>query len=113
MAAAHAAGLNGPVFNAYGFGGYLIFAGIAPSIDGRVDLYGDAYLQEVVDATMGQRPGTLSELLDRRAIQWTLLQPEMPAVAELDRLLGWRRIYADDHAVVHARIGPETTPQHP
>jgi hypothetical protein len=113
VAAAHAAGLNGPVFNAYGFGGYLIFTGIAPYIDGRVDLYGDAYVEQVVDVTLGQRPGGLSELLDRRGIQWTLLQPEMPAVGELDRLPGWRRVYADDHAVVHARIDPAAALQRP
>src|SRR6185312_14367608 len=91
VAAAHAAGFDGPVFNAYGFGGYLIFAGIAPYIDGRVDLYGDAYLEEAIDVAQGQRPaGALSKLLDRRGIQWTLLQPEMPAVAELDHMPGWR-----------------------
>ncbi len=113
VAAARAAGLDGPVLNAYGFGGYLIFAGIAPYIDGRVDLYGDAYLREVIDATMGQRPGALSELLDRRAIEWTLLQPEMPAVFEFDHMPGWRRVYADDHAVVHARVGSKVARQAP
>ena len=30
-----------PVLNSYGFGGALIFNGIAPYIDGRVDMYGD------------------------------------------------------------------------
>src|SRR6185437_291007 len=35
LAAAAAAGITGPVFNAYDFGGYLVFAGVAPFVDGR------------------------------------------------------------------------------
>ncbi|MCW2284831.1 hypothetical protein M2323_002815 [Rhodoblastus acidophilus] len=34
---------------------------------------------------------------------WTLLQPDAPAIAAFDRLDGWRRLYADEFAVVHVR----------
>ena len=41
-----------PVFNTYSFGGPLIRNGIAPFIDGRADMYGDAFIiqhQKIVD----------------------------------------------------------------
>ena len=42
-------------------------------------------------------------LLDEYQIGATLLTPSTPAVALLDRLPDWKRIYSDDVAVVHAR----------
>jgi len=103
LAEARAAGLNGHVLNAYDFGGYLIFSGIEPFVDGRIDMYGDAFIRDYADA-MGAKGDALPRLLDRYQIQWTLLQPSMQAVEALDRLSSWQRIYADDHAVVHRRI---------
>jgi hypothetical protein len=103
LAAAHSAGLEGPMFNAYVFGGYLIFAGTAPYIDGRVDLYGDAFVREVGDAMTLSNPDALPELLERHDIAWTLLQAGTPVAVQLDRMPGWRRVYADEFAVVHER----------
>lgn len=105
LAAARSAGVSGPVLNSYNFGGYLIDAGIAPFIDGRVDLYGDAFVHRYMDA-MSDDGNALAEVLDRYRIGWTLLQPDMQAVAALDRLPGWRRVYADDAAVVYVRRAP-------
>ena len=45
-------------------------------------------------------------LLDEYRIEATLLMPATPAVALLDRLTDWRRVYADDIAVVHVRRIP-------
>ncbi len=102
LAAARDAGVAGPVFNSYDFGGYLVFAGIAPFIDGRVDLYGDAFVHRYVDA-MSDQGNALAHVLDRYRIGWALIEPGMPSIAGFDRLPGWRRIYADDVAVVYAR----------
>jgi hypothetical protein len=44
------------------------------------------------------------KLLDEYKIDATLLEPETPAVALLDRLPGWKRVYSDDVAVVHKRL---------
>ena len=33
-----------PVLNNYDFGGYLIFFGVKVFVDGRTDMYGDAFL---------------------------------------------------------------------
>ena len=45
----------------------------------------------------------LPRLLAEYHITWTLLGAKTPAVVLLDHLPGWRRLYADDIAVVHAR----------
>ena len=101
--AAREAGLEGPVLNAYEFGGYLIFSGVSPFIDGRTDLYGDEFVRLYLGAVNSTRPGSLQHLLKRYDIGWTLLPPQLPAVSLLDHLPGWRRVYEDATAVVHAR----------
>jgi hypothetical protein len=104
--AVRAAGLYeaGPILNEYVFGGYLEFAGIAPFIDGRGELYGAHYLTRYRHALDLRNVADFERLLDDYHIQTTLLVPQTPAVALLDRLPGWRRVYADDIAVVHQRV---------
>lgn len=102
--AALAAAPPGPVFNAYEFGGYLIYSGIPPYIDARADFYGDAFVARFYRAVTLDPPDLLPQLLEQHRIGWTLLQPELPAVALLDRLPGWRRLHADATAVVHVRV---------
>jgi len=93
----------GPVLNDYNFGGYLIHEGIAPFIDGRSELYGGAFIARHHRAlALQDLPGFL-DLLEQYKIGVTLFAPERPAVALLDRLPQWERIYADDVAVVHIR----------
>jgi hypothetical protein len=104
VAAARKAGLTGPVFNAYDFGGYLIFAGLHPFDDGRIDLYGDRFMADYMDA-VAARDDALPRLIERYHIAWALLAPDMPAAQALGRLPGWRRVYADADAVVYRR-GP-------
>jgi hypothetical protein len=103
LAAAKAAGVTGPVLNAYNFGGYLIFAGIPPFVDGRVDLYGDAFMRNYIDAVSAQGDA-LPQLLERYHIAWTLLEPSMAAVGLLDHAPGWERVYGDSSAVIHRRV---------
>jgi hypothetical protein len=93
------------VFNDYHFGGYLIYAGLSPYIDGRTDLYGANFtLRQHAAVTLADLPG-LAAILADPAIEATLLTPRTPAVAWLDRDPGWRRLYADATAVVHVRTG--------
>jgi hypothetical protein len=87
----------GPVFNDYEFGGYLIFSGIAPFVDGRADMYGDDFLRRYADVA------AMPDILDQYHVAWTLLERHDPRAALLDRLPGWQRIYDDDIAVVHRR----------
>ena len=93
----------GPVFNDYGFGGYMISAGVAPFIDGRAELYGGAFVARHHRAVTLENLPDLLKLLDEYNIGATLLPPTRPAVALLDRLPGWERLYSDELAVVHVR----------
>jgi hypothetical protein len=98
-------GRSGPILNDYDFGGYLDYIGIAPFIDGRTELYGSAFTLRYHRATTLQDLPDFLRLLQEYKIQATLLAPETPAVALLDRLPDWQRIYSDEIAVVHVRRG--------
>jgi hypothetical protein len=108
LAAVAADHVEGPVLNDYEFGGYLIFRGTKPFIDGRY-LYGDAFIRRFVEATQVSSD-QLPHLLSEYGIRWTLFSARRPAVILLDHLPGWRRLYADDIAVVHVRDDETTSP---
>jgi hypothetical protein len=94
----------GPVLNDYLFGGYLIFVGIPTFIDGRGELYGGQFIaRHSRDLSLADLPDFL-KLLDQYKFGATLLAPDTPAVALLDRLPDWQRVYSDDVAVVHKRL---------
>ncbi len=94
---AQAMNLQGPVLNAYNFGGYLIFRGVAPFIDGRVELYRQDFVTR--DFALDQFPA----LLDEYRIGWTIFDPGNPRNLLLDRMPGWRRAYADTTAQIYVR----------
>jgi hypothetical protein len=104
-AAVASAGLAkaGPVLNDYSFGGYLIFAGIPTFIDGRSELYGGQFIVRYNRDVSLADLGDFLKLLDQYKFGATLLEPDTPAVALLDRLPDWQRVYSDDVAVVHKR----------
>ncbi len=97
LAAVQARGITGPVLNAYNFGGYLIFQGYAPFVDGRADMYGNDFMTRY--GALDQLPG----LLEQYAIAWTIFEPGNPRAVVMDHLSGWSRLFADDGAVVHVR----------
>lgn len=98
----------GPVFNDYELGGYLIFSGIKPFIDGRNVLYGDDFLTRYMNAKNLSSASALIDILHEYGVGWTLLSAHTPAVALLDHLQGWRRLYADEQHVVHVRDTPSS-----
>ena len=93
----------GPVLNDYSFGGYLIFAGIPTFIDGRGELYGGEFIVRYNRDVSLADLGDFLKLLDQYKFGATLLAPDTPAVALLDRLPEWQRVYSDEVAVVHKR----------
>ncbi len=105
--AAAVAALNkahvGPVFNDYNFGGYLVYEGIPTFIDGRTELFGTAFVDRYYNAITLSDLADFERLLKQYDIQATLLAPDDAAVAYLDRMPGWHRLYADNIAVVHVR----------
>lgn len=90
------------VLNHYGFGGYLIFSGVKPYVDGRTDLFGDAFLDNY-DRIVAANPQALDEALTKNAVDWTIFPPSEPIARALDTRPGWVRLYKDNYAVVHAR----------
>ena len=91
------------IFNDYAFGGYLIFRGIPVFVDGRADMYGDAFIGQIFD-DMVLAPGSdLESLMGKFRIDAILLNADRPAVKLLDRMPAWERVYADKMAVAYIR----------
>ena len=91
------------VFNDYDFGGYLIANGVAPFIDGRTELYGEKFFVDHNAASGLMEPDNLFRLLDRYAIEATLMRTQSAATKLLDHMDGWQKVYADDIATIHVR----------
>lgn len=95
--------IGGRVLNEYGFGDYLIFSGVAPFIDGRAELYGDAFLKRYQQAIWGITDD-LPKLLDEYQITWAIFSTRSYGATLMAHFPDWRRIYAGRIAVVYARI---------
>ncbi len=92
-----------PVLNGYTFGGPLILAGIRPYIDGRADMYGDAFFTDYNQITQGDI-ARFNRAVDRYDIRWTMLPPGNAALIKaLDASPRWRRLYADRIGIIHVR----------
>jgi len=104
VAAVPPATARAPVLNDYSFGGYLIGQGIAPFVDGRAELYGDAFLQDYARLLAPDR-AALARTLETRRIGWTILVPGTPIARAMDETPGWRRLRADRWSVIHVRSG--------
>ena len=102
IAAVKQAKIIGNVLNSHAFGGYLIFEGIRPFVDGRVELYGDQFLQRYFDAMKLINPDEAAQLLKQYDIRWALLQPNEP-IAFMLKADGWVQVYRDRSAIVLAK----------
>lgn len=98
---------NRPMLNGYSFGGPLILAGIKPYIDGRSDMYGDAFVKEYKAITDGDA-AAFRRAVERWDLQWAMTPFKYERlVGLLDREPGWRRIHADAVGVIHVRSAAE------
>jgi len=94
----------GPMYNTYGYGGYLIWA--LPQqkvfIDGRGDLYevGGAFSDYLEAANL--KPGAFAVLRAYR-IQSCLLDRSEPLATVLSNHPDWRTVYSDDLSVLLVR----------
>ena len=96
--------LSGPVFNAYGFGGYLIAA--LPEqrvfIDGRSEPYeSDGVLSDYLQITE-LKPSAFT-LLEVYGIRACLLEQEQALVTVLRQMPEWRQVYSDSTSVLFVR----------
>jgi hypothetical protein len=97
------ADVTGPVLNDYDFGGYLIFRGVPTFFDGRTLPFGKQFALDYFDAIAVGAGDKLERLAEAYRVSWTLLRPRSAAALHFDHSPGWRRLYADDVAVVHVR----------
>ena len=97
---AQSQGIEGPVLNAYEFGGYLISRGIPVFIDGRADLYDEKVLGPYLDAVRDGSPAALDDVIRDFKITWVLIRPDSPARAYFDSRAQWQHLYEDKAAVI-------------
>jgi hypothetical protein len=91
------------VLNDLPFGGYLIWRQIPVFVDGRAELYGEAFDVAYYRAMQLKDVNQFLEMLGKWKIDAVLLTPNTPAASLLDHVGGWRRAYADGNAVLHVR----------
>ncbi|MEO6579676.1 MAG: hypothetical protein ABIN83_00810 [Sphingomicrobium sp.] len=90
-----------PGLNDYSFGGSLIRSGIRPYIDGRADMYGDAFVIDYQHILSGDR-AAFDRASERYGLQWTMIGPRYSKlIKRLDSDPAWERIYADRITVIH------------
>jgi hypothetical protein len=101
-----------PIFNSYGFGGYLIWAR-GPEhkvfIDGRTEPYEErGVYSDYLQATLLE-PGAL-DVLHKYGIRACLLEHDEPLANVLVALPEWQRVYVDQNAAIFVRrSGAEST----
>jgi hypothetical protein len=95
---------EGKIYNDYLFGGYLIFRGIPTFIDGRSDqLFAGGFLGDLY-RTLDGSARDFRALLDRHDIRFALVRPNTRDAHVLDEGEGWRKLYADDAAILYERV---------
>jgi hypothetical protein len=95
---------KGPIFNYYGWGGYLIFKLYPVTrvfIDGRADLYGDHLMEQCTNSyyLMDGWRETLSEW----RIQTVIVPADSPLATGLHRAPRWVQSYGDSKSVIFSR----------
>jgi hypothetical protein len=91
-----------PMLNHYNWGGYLIWK-LYPEyrvfIDGRADLYGDAFMDDLA-TTYYLRGNSWRNTFEKWQIRTVVLPPDAPLVTALRALPEWKIIYSDNQAVI-------------
>ena len=108
----------GPLFNSYGFGGYMVEAGYRTFIDGRSELFEQTgVLDDYMHITM-LKPGAM-QVLNGYGIRACLLQRDEPLSTVLASIPDWQKVYSDnvsalyvkrDGGDVHGQTAAESVP---
>lgn len=106
--------IPGPMFNSYGYGGYLVFSRWPEQkvfIDGRGDLYEMNGVFSDFLAIANIKPNVFA-VLQVYGIQSCLLDKNEPLATVLAALPGWQRLYSDGVSVLYVRrtASDETLP---
>ncbi len=96
-----------PVFNEPILGGYLIykFPKLRVFIDGRCELYGEAFLQDFVAAW--RDPARVEQWQRDFGFRAALIEADSPLRSYFEKADGWRRIAESPSAVFYQRRGTE------
>lgn len=91
----------GPLYNTYGWGGYLIWK-LYPERpvfgDGRADVYGDAFVEEYLSAESGERNWRAT--LDKYGVRTVLTRPDVPLASLLREDDSWGKVFEDEQSVI-------------
>ncbi len=93
-----------PMFNDYGWGGYLIWK-LYPDyrvyIDGRADVYGDAFMEEFLSTQSGH--AGWRGPLDKYGVRTVLIKPDLALASLLRQDSGWQNVFEDQQAVIFVK----------
>ncbi|MCU1265809.1 MAG: hypothetical protein JWM21_2127 [Acidobacteria bacterium] len=96
--------LSQPVYNEYHWGGYLIWK-LYPDyrvfIDGRADVYGDAFFSEFMATHAGEPQW--SDSLDKYGVRTVLITPDAALASLLRQDQRWQKVFEDNQAVIFTR----------
>ena len=94
----------GPIFNSYGWGGYLIWR-LYPEypvyIDGRADVYGDNFLYAFMDIYHA-RPGWEQTLIAQN-VHLVLVEPGSNLAISLKQSSAWKIIFEDKISILFSK----------
>jgi hypothetical protein len=89
------------MYNSYNWGGYLLWRGYPVFIDGRADVYLDAFMDEYVLAY--QLRGDWRRPLDRYDVDYILIEQDASFTTLLEESDEWMQAYADEQAAIFVR----------
>jgi hypothetical protein len=92
----------GKMLNTYGYGGYLVQAGVPTFIDGRGDLYERGGVFGDYMHVMQFKPGAFG-VLRNYDISVCLLERDEPLATALLESPNWRRVYVDNVSSIYVR----------
>jgi hypothetical protein len=93
-----------PIYNEYGWGGYLIsklYPEYRVYIDGRADVYGDAFMEEFLKTHDGEADWRAP--LEREGVRTVIVGPNVALASLLREDGGWDKVFEDQKSVVFVR----------
>jgi hypothetical protein len=92
----------GPIFNSYGFGGYMIFSGYKTFIDGRGELFEEVGVFNDYVHITHLKPGAIN-VLNGYGIRSCLMERDEPFSTVLAALPDWQKVYSDNVSVLYVK----------
>lgn len=91
------------VLNGYALGGFLIFHDVPVFIDGRADMYGDAFTEDYLRIMRSTEPEVLEAAIEKWRFDWMFLESNTGAVKAMEKVPGWTKTWSDERATVFIR----------